>query len=561
MKVFNTLSGQKEEFVPWGDVVTMYVCGINPYADAHIGHAMSYIFFDVVRRYLEFRGYKVKHVQNITDIEDNIIAHANEQGVSVPELTQKYVERYDEDIEALNILRAHEYPRAMGEIPKIIEIVQGLEEKGFAYAVGGNVYFRVRNVPDYGKLSGRSLEQMRAGARIEVGEDKEDPMDFLLWKDAKPGEPSWDSPWGKGRPGWHIECSAMSIKYLGEQIDIHGGGQDLVFPHHENEIAQSESFTGKKPFAKYWIHNGLLQMGADKMSKSVGNLVTIRQALEKYSADAIRIFILSSYYRSPLTYSEEALEAAERGAERLLGAAAGRVPRPLGAKLEADTYRERFIEAMDDDFGTPQALAVLFDLVRDINRADDAGMDVSDAQQTLRELGSEVLGLKFEFRVTESSSFEEELYKKAFPSLSLEDYSTMQFEDIRRQIESSLPRLENNEAANSSLLRLLRNEFAHGKYTFLDKAQESTERYSETLKSLRYQLNDARKPSDLGHIQASLSLLADCSAANIGSYGSLRDEFRKEKCWEFADLIRGKLAEEDYFPEDTPQGTVWKRKR
>ena len=242
MKVFNSLSGQKEEFVPQGDEVTMYVCGINPYADAHIGHAMSYIFFDVVRRYLEFRGYKVKHVQNITDIEDNIIAHANEQGVSVPELTQKYVERYDEDMAALNVLPAHVYPRAMGEIDKMIEIVQGLIDKGFAYVVGGNVYFRVRNVADYGKLSNRTLESMMAGARVETEEDKEHPMDFTLWKESKPDEPSWESPWGMGRPGWHIECSAMSLKYLGETIDIHGGGQDVVFPHHENEIAQSESF-------------------------------------------------------------------------------------------------------------------------------------------------------------------------------------------------------------------------------------------------------------------------------------------------------------------------------
>jgi len=398
MKVFNTLSRQREEFVPQGDEVTMYVCGINPYADAHIGHAMSYIFFDVVRRYLEFRGYKVKHVQNITDIEDNIIAHANELGVSVPELTQKYVERYDEDIEALNILPAHVYPRAMGEIPKIIEIVQGLVEKGFAYAVGGNVYFRVRNVPDYGKLSGRSLEQMRAGARIEVGEDKEDPMDFLLWKAAKPDEPSWDSPWGKGRPGWHIECSAMSIRYLGEQIDIHGGGQDLVFPHHENEIAQSESFTGKKPFAKYWIHNGLLQMHETdeaKMSRSLGNLVTIREALEKYSADAIRIFILSSYYRSPLTYSEETLEAVERGVERLRQAASRAGEGSQGeAQIDIEDYRRKFIEAMDDDFGTAQALAILFDLARAINEAADRGVSIGEAQSTLVSLARTVLGLR-----------------------------------------------------------------------------------------------------------------------------------------------------------------------
>ncbi len=384
--------------MPQGDEVTMYVCGINPYADAHIGHAMSYLFFDVVRRYLEFRGYKVKHVQNITDIEDNIIAHANELGVSVPELTQKYVERYDEDMEALNVLPAHDYPRAMGEIDKMIEIVQGLLDKGFAYAVGGNVYFRVRNVPDYGKLSGRSLESMMAGARIEPGEEKEHPMDFLLWKEAKPGEPSWESPWGEGRPGWHIECSAMSIRYLGETIDIHGGGQDVLFPHHENEIAQSESFTGKKPFVRYWLHNGLLKMHETdeaKMSRSLGNLITIRDAVEKYSADAIRLFVLSSYYRSPLTYSEETLEAAERGAERLCQAVSRTSEGSKGeAQIDTESYRQRVVEAMDDDFGTAQAVAVLFDLASAINQAADGGNSIDKAQSTLVSLGRAVLGLK-----------------------------------------------------------------------------------------------------------------------------------------------------------------------
>jgi cysteinyl-tRNA synthetase len=395
MKIFNTLSGKKEEFIPRGDEVTMYVCGINPYSDSHIGHAMSYIIFDVVRRYLEYRDYRVKHVQNITDIEDNIIATANRLGVSVKELTQKYTTRYDEDMAALNVLPAHAYPRAMDEIDKMIEIVRGLVDKGFAYAVGGNVYFRVRRVPDYGKLSRRSLEQMMAGCRVEAGEQKEDPVDFALWKESKPGEPSWDSPWGKGRPGWHIECSAMSIKYLGEQIDIHGGGQDVVFPHHENEIAQSESFTGKKPFVKYWMHNGLVKMGEEKMSKSLGNLITIREALERYSADAIRIFVLGSYYRSPLTYTEEALEAAERGAERLLQAALGDSKVKMGAKgVKVEIYRQRFIEAMDDDFNTAQAIAALFDLAREINRSEEAGLDAQTARETLKELGG-VLGLTF----------------------------------------------------------------------------------------------------------------------------------------------------------------------
>jgi cysteinyl-tRNA synthetase len=561
MKVFNTLSGKKEEFVPQGDVVTMYVCGINPYADAHIGHAMSYIFFDVVRRYLEFRGYKVKHVQNITDIEDNIITHANELSVSVPELTQKYVERYDEDIERLNILRAHEYPRAMGEIEKILEIVQGLEEKGFAYAVGGNVYFRVRNVPDYGKLSGRSLEQMRAGARIDVGEDKEDPMDFLLWKAAKPGEPSWDSPWGKGRPGWHIECSAMSIRYLGEQIDIHGGGQDLVFPHHENEIAQAESFTGKKPFAKYWIHNGLLQMGADKMSKSVGNLVTIREALEKYSTDAIRIFILSSYYRSPLTYSEETLEAAEKGAERLRQAASRTGEENKGeAQIDTESYRSRFIEAMDDDFGTAQAVAVLFDLAREINQAADSGLDTSEARGMLVELAG-VLGLTLQ--ESEEQTFEAELYQK---SLAIDPNSSTEVSHFRGQVQASLQRIASNIGTLSNLNTSLRNELVLGNYTSLNipslnDVEKLLRDFDQQFKSFQSRIMDPLEQYSFQAVQNDLKDLSDISVANINEYNDMRTQFRAIKQFKLADEIRNKIDKLEIVFEDTPKGTVWKRKR
>jgi cysteinyl-tRNA synthetase len=393
MKVYNTLSGQKEEFLPPGSEVRMYVCGINPYSDSHIGHAMSYIVFDVVRRYLEYRGYKVKHVENVTDIEDNIIATANRLGIPVRDLTDKYTVRYFEDMDALNILRPRVIPKATEEIPKIIEITKGLIDKGYAYEAKGNVYFRVTRMPDYGKLSHRTLEQMKAGARIEPGEEKEHPMDFALWKAAKPDEPAWESPWGLGRPGWHIECSAMSVKYLGEQIDIHGGGRDLIFPHHENEIAQSECFTGKKPFVKYWMHNGLLQLGAEKMSKSLGNLITIREALQKYSPDAIRIFVLSSHYRSPLTYSEEALEGAERGAERLRQAAH---VQGGGIEIRVDSItpncRQRFIDVMDDDFNTAQALGTLFDLARETNRLSEQGFSVTTVQQVMKEL-ADVLGL------------------------------------------------------------------------------------------------------------------------------------------------------------------------
>ena len=393
MKVYNTLSGQKEEFLPQGDEVKMYVCGVTPYDDCHIGHAMSYIVFDVITRYLKFRGYKVKYVQNITDIDDKIIDRANKLGISASELAGKFTDSYFDDMDTLNIERADIYPRATEEIPKIIEVIQGLIDKGYAYAVQGSVYFRVNSVSDYGKLSHRNLESMMSACNVEMGRQKEYPMDFALWKAAKPGEPSWESPWGQGRPGWHIECSAMSLKYLGDTLDIHGGGQDLIFPHHENEIVQSESFTGAKPFAKYWLHNGLVQLGEDKMSKSTGKLITIKEALEKYSPDAIRIFILSSHYRSPLTYSEEALEAAERGAERLSQAAWTIVEREKTDKgVDVKSYRNRFTEAMDDDFNTAQALATLFDLARDINRADETGYKTEEARKVLLKMAS-VLGL------------------------------------------------------------------------------------------------------------------------------------------------------------------------
>ena len=397
MKVFNTLSGRKEDFLPQGDVVKMYVCGVTPYDDAHIGHAMSYIIFDVIRRYLKFQGYQLKYVQNITDIDDKIIARANSQSIPAGELAQKYSQAFLEDMTDLNVEPADIYPYATGEIPKILEVVQGLVDKGYAYQANGSVYFRVRSKEDYGKLSRRNLEQMMAGARIEASGEKEHPMDFVLWKASKPGEPSWESPWGPGRPGWHIECSAMSLKYLGDTLDIHGGGQDLVFPHHENEIAQSESFTGRKPFVKYWLHNGLLRLGEEKMSKSLGNLITIKEALPKYSADAIRLFVLSSHYRSPLTYSEEALGAAGGGVERLIRAVSRDEPAgSSGQVLDAEPYRARFVVAMDDDFNMPQAVATIFDLARAINQAADSGISFGKAQNVLLELARKVLGVRLE---------------------------------------------------------------------------------------------------------------------------------------------------------------------
>ncbi|HVC32956.1 MAG TPA: cysteine--tRNA ligase [Chloroflexota bacterium] len=403
MKIYNTLTAREEEFVPYGEPVKVYVCGVTPYSDAHVGHAMSAIVFDTIRRYLEYRGYRVHFVQNFTDVDDKIIDRSNRLGVPAMDLAERYIGEFYVDLARLHIKPATDYVRATSEIGSIIRIIGGLIDKGFAYPADGDVYFRVMRDPDYGKLSHRSLDDLEAGARVEVDPRKETPMDFALWKAAKPGEPSWPSPWGAGRPGWHIECSAIVLDHLGPQIDIHGGGADLIFPHHENEIAQSESWTGLVPFAKYWVHNGLLQLGGEKMSKSLGNLVTIKEALEQFSADALRAFVLTAHYRRPLSYSDEGVSAAERGVARLRAAL---TPRPAGeAEGEppdlAEARRqatERFVEAMDDDFNTTSALAQLFELAKEINRSREAGVvaaGVVDAQKTLLDLAG-VLGLTLE---------------------------------------------------------------------------------------------------------------------------------------------------------------------
>ena len=397
IRILDTLSNEPVTLPEPPYEVKLYVCGITPYAGSHIGHAVPAVVFDVLRRYLEHRGYTVRHVTNFTDIDDKLIDRAQALGTTVKALADQFSDQYLACLARLNVLPATHYPRATEEIPAIIRICEGLIASGHAYASGGDVYYRVRSKSDYGKLSGRNVDDLLSGARIDPTELKEDPLDFALWKGTKPGEPAWESPWGPGRPGWHIECSAMALEHLGEQIDIHGGGADLIFPHHENEIAQSEAFTGKPPFARIWMHNALLRLGAEKMSKSLGNIVGLDEVLETAGPDAIRLFILGSQYRSPVTYTEEALSAAKAGAERLRDAAfveakagaTGTVP----TQTIAAAY-ERFEEAMDDDLNTSRALAVLFDLSREINRARDAGLEVVAPQVALRHLGA-VLGLTF----------------------------------------------------------------------------------------------------------------------------------------------------------------------
>ena len=400
MKLYNTLTHDVQDFAPAdGKTVKMYVCGVTPYSSTHVGHAFSYVAFDTLRRYLEYLGFNVRHVQNFTDVDDKIIKRAQEQGIEPDDLAEEFIDDFHRTMDALNIQRADIYPRATQEIGPIIDTIQTLVDNGSAYPAGGDVFFRVTRKDDYGKLSHRTLDGMQAGARIEVDENKEHPMDFVLWKGARAGEPSWESPWGPGRPGWHIECSAMAMTYLGATLDIHGGGQDLIFPHHENEIAQSEASTGEIPFSRYWVHNGLLQLGEDKMSKSLGNLVSVEEALENYTPDAIRLYFLSSHYRSPLSYSDEGCAAMERSADRLRHALkSDPTATSPGKPMDPAPFQEQFLAGMDDDLNTPKALAALFDLSREINRQRDDGHSIAAAQDCLRHLGS-ILGLTFQGRV------------------------------------------------------------------------------------------------------------------------------------------------------------------
>ncbi len=420
LRVYNTLSAAKEEFVPLiPGKVRMYVCGVTVYDFSHIGHARANVVFDVIYRYLCYLGYDVTYVRNYTDIDDKIINRANRDGVPFYEISERFIREFDHDMAQLGLELPTLQPKATEHILEIIDIVQTLIDRGVAYQAGGDVYFCVEKFDGYLKLSGRNLEEMQAGARIEVDERKRHPMDFALWKEAKPGEPFWASPWGDGRPGWHIECSAMSMKYLGESFDIHGGGKDLIFPHHENEIAQSEAATGK-PFVKYWLHNGFVNINAEKMSKSLGNFFTIRDVLKKYDSEVLRFFLLSAHYRSPLDFSDQNLTEAESGMERIYKALAGSAEvtgsrdvvstadlDPLSLteaeqelRVRSASFPERFREAMDDDFNTALAIGHVFDLVRIVNRvlaeSDRGRMEaaalLADARHSIADVGK-VLGV------------------------------------------------------------------------------------------------------------------------------------------------------------------------
>ncbi len=367
------MTGEKETFIPQREgEVGIYVCGPTVYNYIHVGNGRMAVVFDVVRRYFLYRGYKVRYVQNYTDVDDKLIRAAQEMKLTVPEVAERFIAAYQEDLRALGVKPADVHPRVTEHMEEIIRFIKGLVEKGLAYEAKGDVYYRVSSFPEYGKLSHQSIEDLRSGARVEIGENKENPLDFALWKKAKEGEISWESPWGEGRPGWHIECSAMSMKYLGESFDIHGGGRDLCFPHHENEIAQSEGLTGK-PLARYWMHNGYVNINHEKMSKSLGNVVLVRDVIKEVGGEVLRFFYLNSHYRNPIHFSREVLEQAKNGLDRIKNAVQNlSYLEPMGEEGEGsaslfgdlEILRYRFIEKMDDDFNTPDAIAVLFDLVK-----------------------------------------------------------------------------------------------------------------------------------------------------------------------------------------------------
>ncbi|MBI2914549.1 MAG: cysteine--tRNA ligase [Firmicutes bacterium] len=536
MRVQNTLSGRKEEFHPRDPGrVSIYVCGVTPYSDTHVGHARPSIFWDVVRRFLRTKGYRVLLVQNFTDVDDKIIARSVREGVPAVELARRFSEEYLEAMDLLAVERADVYPRVSGHIPAIIEVVGGLVSEGHAYVLDGDVYYDVSKFPSYGKLSKQRLEDLESGARVEVDERKRSPLDFALWKAAKSGEPAWDSPWGKGRPGWHIECSAMSLKYLGDGFDFHGGGVDLIFPHHENEMAQSEAYTGRIPFVRYWLHNGLLNMSKEKMSKSLGNFVTVKDLTRRFPAQAIRVFMLSTHYRSPIDFDEARLEEAARGWQRLEETrgslrhfleASGRGPdefpggeavllvseseageclgsTPEEKEFEAFLHQttDKFISGMEDDFNTAIALASLFELCRRANAFRDWLSPQVSVPGTSVTLLGRALGL-------------------------LEGLGAGVLGVISEQERGGSGGLRQGPGPGSSAQTVMEPAGPGGPP------------------------HESGSPSGDG--------AATLAGRLVKVMVEMRQEARRLKDWAAADLIRDRLAEAGVLLEDTPQGTRWK---
>jgi len=447
IRIYNTLSREKENLNPIEQgKLKIYVCGITPYDYAHLGHARSYVFFDVVRRFFEYAGYEVEFIQNFTDVDDKIIKRAEEEKTSPLRLAENFIIEYFKDIDALRVRRADEYPRVTEHMEDIISFISKLVEKGYAYEADGSIYFSVNKFKDYGKLSKQKKEDMIAGARVELDETKREPADFALWKKAKANEIYWQSPWGKGRPGWHIECSALVMRYLGETIDIHGGGQDLIFPHHENEIAQSEALTSKS-FANYWLHHGLVTAKGEKMSKSLKNYITVKELLDKYDVSVIRYFLISSHYRKPLDFSENAMNQAKNALERIINSCENikitlryaEAEKTEASKLKKviENARKDFVSAMCDDFNTPKALAAFFDFIREINNQLKflSSGELSEALDFIREAGS-VLGLEFERKTpTEINAILKILVEIREESRSRKDFALA--DEIRRKLSDA----------------------------------------------------------------------------------------------------------------------------
>lgn len=436
MRIFNTMTRQKEEFIPNNpDEVKIYACGPTVYNYIHIGNARPLCVFDVLRRYLEYRGYNVKFVQNFTDVDDKIIKRANEEGITFEEVSKKYIEEFWTDANGLNFKKASVHPKATENIDEIINIIKTLEEKGYAYAVDGDVYFRTLKFKEYGKLSHQPIEDLQSGARIAIGEKKENPLDFALWKAAKEGEPYWDSPWGKGRPGWHIECSAMNKRFLGDTIDIHCGGQDLIFPHHENEIAQSECANGCT-FSKYWMHNGYINVDNVKMSKSLGNFKTVREIANVYGYEVIRYFLISSHYHSPINYSLEIIEQCKSALERLYTCResldfalknAKDIPDDEELIKKLNSHREQFITAMDDDLNTADGVAAVFELVKDINTSildKEVSKNVCQTAATVFDELCDVLGILYNRKNNDVDSDIETLIEERQQARANKDWAT-----------------------------------------------------------------------------------------------------------------------------------------
>ena len=431
--VYNTKNQKKEEYIPIeSGKASIYVCGVTPYNHPHIGNARPFVTWDVIHRYLDFKGYEVKHIQNFTDVDDKIINSAEKRGITWKELSEEFIAAYYEAMDQLNVRRVQEYPKVSDHMREIIQMVENLIVKGYAYEVDGDVYFSVESFERYGELSHRTLEDMEAGARVEVDERKGNPMDFALWKSAKPGEPSWESPWGKGRPGWHIECSAMSIKYLGDQFDFHGGGSDLIFPHHENEIAQTESCTGKHPYVKYWLHNGFITVNQEKMSKSLDNFFLVKDILELYSGEVTRFFLLSSHYRSPLNFSDEQMNEAKKGWDRLNKinqVLAGWEAKKSDMKEKADGSEfiekmnqafSEFDNAMADDFNTALALASLYGISKEINQKASLGNVSQEELAVAKDVWGKMIGVLGLFEAAEVVQEEVNTSEKELMALLIE---------------------------------------------------------------------------------------------------------------------------------------------